>query len=83
MKLARRDRRTRANIASLRHYDAAFRVGTRHGDRETSRRCSSLRCSLKAMLLYASEMVERDEDALIRPPVFTTRAGAAQNSLQM
>jgi hypothetical protein len=35
------------------------------------------------MLLYASEMVERDEDALIRPPVFTTRAGAAQNSLQM
>ena len=59
MKLARRDRRTRANIASLRHYDAAFRVGTRHGDRETSRRCSSLRCSLKAMLLYASEMVNR------------------------
>jgi hypothetical protein len=38
---------------------------------------------LKALLLYASEMVERDEDALIRPPVFTTRAGAAQNSLQM
>jgi hypothetical protein len=38
---------------------------------------------LKAMLLRASEVIERDEDAFIRQPIFATLARAAKNTMQV